>query len=365
MNRDATSASKTEKAETNSPAEMLAGLKLDAGWTVLEKVENRIKNQTGGFFSVRYLVENERGKKGFLKALDITKFGEMKDAAKQLELVTRSFNHERELLGICGEKRLTRVVTPINSGDTPVPNSAWPHRVQYLIFELATGDLRSQMGEVEQLDLAHQLSMLHQIAAGIDQLHRAKIAHQDIKPSNVLVFEGSHNKIADLGRAVREGSSAPHENLSIPGDLSYAPPELLFRHVSADHVVRRYGCDAYLFGSMICFVFCGTPFTTLLLNKLSDEHHPDNWADGYEKALPFVRDAFGFAVDLFATQVPEPMREKVVQALKELCDPDPELRGHPLTRARVGNSFSLERYISLFALLSKQALVGTKTWRNR
>lgn len=61
-------------------------------------------------------------------------------------------------------------------------------KVFYLIFELADGDIRRHLAVQESLDLAFVLRTLHHVAVGLDQLHRADIAHQDLKPSNVLIY---------------------------------------------------------------------------------------------------------------------------------------------------------------------------------
>ena len=50
------------------------------------------------------------------------------------------------------------------------------------------------------LDLVFMMGTLHHVSLGLSQLHRAEIAHQDLNPSNVLVFEsGKSSKICDLG----------------------------------------------------------------------------------------------------------------------------------------------------------------------
>lgn len=53
-------------------------------------------------------------------------------------------------------------------------------------------------------DIALKLTYLKDVASGILQLHMAKVAHQDLKPSNVMVFEMKWLKLVILeGRAVR------------------------------------------------------------------------------------------------------------------------------------------------------------------
>ena len=67
------------------------------------------------------------------------------------------------------------------------------------------------------------------MAVGLKQLHGIKISHQDLKPSNVLLYnEGFVSKIGDLGRSLCADIDAPHDNgINFPGDFTYAPPEYL------------------------------------------------------------------------------------------------------------------------------------------
>src|SRR5205823_2049082 len=66
---------------------------------------------------------------------------------------------------------------------------------------------------------------LHHIATGLYQLHSAEVAHQDLKPSNILVFEGSTSKIADLGCASVKGVASPRDSAAFAGDRTYAPTD--------------------------------------------------------------------------------------------------------------------------------------------
>src|SRR5262249_27237780 len=123
-------------------------------------------------------------------------------------------------------------------------------------LELAdSGDVRKYLDVAARFDSAWVLRSLHHVATGLRQLHSAGIAHQDVKPSNVLVFDAKISKVADLGRASSQGESPPHEDHHIAGDPEYAPPELCYHHVVPDWNQRRLGCDAYLLGSMVVFFF--------------------------------------------------------------------------------------------------------------
>ena len=66
----------------------------------------------------------------------------------------------------------------------------------YIVFELASGDIRAEIERLPNFDLAWCLRSLHNATVGVQQLHSKDIAHQDIKPSNVLVFGMDGSKLA-------------------------------------------------------------------------------------------------------------------------------------------------------------------------
>jgi serine/threonine protein kinase len=180
-----------------------------------------------------------------------------------------------------------------------------------------------------------------------------------IKPSNVLSFEdGRISKVGDLGRASNRGVVPPHEEAPIAGDAAYAPPELLYGQIEPDWNRRRFGCDAYLMGSMVVFFMLGVGTTPLLRSELQDAHSWENWTGTYAEALPYVRDAFDRVVLIFSTYADSRVRNDLVRIVRELCEPDPALRGHPRTRASRGNQYSLERYVAAFDLLARRVSLG-------
>jgi serine/threonine protein kinase len=215
-------------------ARALEGTTLANGWKV-EKLLARSPKSTGGFFSVGYVVRDSDNRVGFLKAFDLASaFGEP-DLMRALEALTTAFNFERDLLQKCRDHRMSRVVTPIDQGSLQVSGFEPPSsHVSYLIFEMADGDIRSQLDASDAFDLAWKLRCIHHVATGMRQLHGRGIAHQDLKPSNILVFERIESKVGDLGRACDRFVAGPHDELRCAGDRGYAPPELLYGYQLAE-----------------------------------------------------------------------------------------------------------------------------------
>jgi serine/threonine protein kinase len=346
-----------------TPAKQLVGKQLDGGWKVLDYAVRK-PTATGSCFSQGYIVEHTDGRKGFLKALDYTAAFASPSAPDVLNAMTKAYVFERDLCKKCSH--LSRIARAIDEGYVHTNANSPFHRVDYLIFELAEGDVRAHLDAQAVLDVIFALKTLHHIATGLEQLHRANIAHQDVKPSNVLVYAGGiGSKITDLGRAWDPENPGPHDSYPVAGDPAYAPPELACwanpGAIPPDPKMRRFGCDLYHLGSMVVFLFCRVHMNALLCANLPDPHLPGNWGGSYQEVLPYLQAAFHVALDRFVDQLPDFLRPDLRQIVTQLCEPDPTRRGHPMNRN--GNQFALERYVSQFDLLAYRAAYFLKRRR--
>ena len=336
-------------------AEYLEGVELPGGWVV----QNRISpGATGGSFGVPYIVKNstsQEPKTAFLKALNLRNLDYEVDFARALQRHITAFNFERDILTICKDKKLRRIARLIDAGQHRLPSCQFP--ICYIIFEIADhGDVRTHLSKVVDLDLTWRLTTLHQICVAMQQLHVNGIAHQDVKPSNILIFKEFGAKIGDMGCADARKmlDPSPRGDKSIAGDPTYAPPELMYNEVSSDWHIRRLGCDLYLIASIIVYLFTeGGSLTALWRKRLSFGHQPMSWPFEYRGVLPHVRAAYNQAIEEFSLSVPESIRSDIVEIVQHLSDPDPLERGHPHDRR--GNRFNLERFISKLDLLAKKS----------
>lgn len=181
------------------PAAMLEGIELDDGWLVGRRLPPD-RWASGGLYSFGYEVSHPRFGDAFLKALDYSEALAAPDVPAALKRLTEAYVHERELLERCRAANLSKVILALSHGQVTLPGQIIP--VSYLIFERADGDVRGQFAVMEAFDLAWVMRVLHGTAVGIQQLHGQGIAHQDLKPSNLVNFTAQRiTKIADLGRA--------------------------------------------------------------------------------------------------------------------------------------------------------------------
>ena len=98
---------------------------------------------------------------------------------------------------------------------------------------------------------------IHQIGLGIEQLHKLKIVHSNLKPSNVLISKHSGTvlpkiKLTDFGLS-KEGVQDNTEARSFCGSLAYLAPEMLKRSGHGKSV------DWYLFGVLLYEMLVGDP----------------------------------------------------------------------------------------------------------
>jgi serine/threonine protein kinase len=317
---------------------------------------------SGGTFSVGYLVEHENGTKGFMKASDLAFLTSgATDVTQRIQQATTLFNFEVSVLDVCRGSNMDRIVTAIDHGEMKLTHNGTINFVFFLIFERARGDVRDKLNRLKKFDLNWSLHALHNLAVAIQQLHIARIAHNDVKPSNLLEFDDFLQKLADLGRAVRGDGSSPFDKFTIAGDRTYAPPDLQYhRRISGllDVVpldVRRV-TDLYLLGSMIFFFLTGSMATPIMKENLTDQFHPEQWQGTFEEVLPYWQAAFTVAIEILEENLPKDKNDELTttgqqlkNAFAELCNPNPLERGHRksvLSRSR--RSYSVERYISLF-----------------
>jgi eukaryotic-like serine/threonine-protein kinase len=345
----------------NIPASAkLEGLALPNGWKVTETV-NPGEDATGGQFSNAYVVAKD-GTEGFLKAFDFSYAFQSANVIEVINKLTTAYMYERDLLLHCKEKRLRKVVVAIEHGEVQVPNyDAMNGRVFYLIFHLAEGDVRRQITMHGRFDSSWCMQALRDVSVGMFQIHRQMIAHQDLKPSNVLVFS-DECRLADFGRASRKGYPALHDDYNVAGDQTYAPPEQLYGFRHPEWTTRRFGCDLYMLGNLAAFLFTGVNVTSQLFSHLDEQFHPATWGRSYADVLPYLQASFGQVMSDLRGQLSGPCPAEIEGIIRQLCNPDLGKRGSPKGIGRY-DQFSLERYVSLLDVLNKKVAFEARKTR--
>jgi eukaryotic-like serine/threonine-protein kinase len=343
----------------DSAAHNLLDYKLKTGWKVIEKI-TKTAGSTGAFFSVCYKVEKD-GEICFLKAFDFAKFfglSELEQPGRSVVDVISdmisAFKYERDLSQHCKDKFVTKVSFVREAGEETIIGFTYS-LVPYLIFELADGDVRTQLKFSDKLDVAWKLGSLHDIAVGIKQLHKIDVSHQDLKPSNILLFN-KKSKLGDLGRSLCKDLDGPYNDYIFSGDNTYAPPEIMYGYFENDWNKRVFATDCYLLGSMVVFYFTGISMSALLMKNMHENFKIDKWSCGeFDEVKPYIADAFAKALTEFEECIQYDILKKDLKNIVErLCFPFPENRGHEKNIVERGSNFNLERFVSKLDLLHRK-----------
>jgi eukaryotic-like serine/threonine-protein kinase len=355
------------EAEVSLPAAHLAGFRLAEGWRVLSRIADPDEVLEEAF-SFGYMVEDDSGRQAFMKALNfvpmVRKGTRGESMMDRLAACIEAYQYEKNLLCHCRDRRLSRVVRVLSHGEVEVPGGGHLSVVPYLVLELADGDVRHRMDLMRDLDIAWALRALRHTTTGLRQLHAVGAAYQDLRPANVLTQEdGRQMKLGDLGRAVSRQSTAPHQKDKVPGDRGFAPPEQLYEAFRGDWEARQ-AADLYQLGSLAVYLFTRHSMTTLIHRFLQPELRWGRWnGEDYGEVLPYVRVAFGRAMEEVEAKLEAAFQRpnfsnRLLRIIRELCDPDPNVRGHSRDRAIPANRYGLQRFEGELNLLAKRAEMG-------
>ena len=184
----------------------------------------------------------------------------------RLRNTIQCFDHERDLLEKCAG--LSRVVRLVDSGEARTNPASKYEVAYYLIFEQADDSVTTHMCNQNKNNVGHLLQLAHQASVALQQLHNKQIAHLDIKPSNILIFDQAGVKLADLGRSIQRNKPSPFDNNLCVGDRRFAPLELMYSHNQPEWDTHRLGCDFYMLGNILYFLIMRHSITQSLSDKL-------------------------------------------------------------------------------------------------
>ncbi len=347
---------------SSTPKDTLLGMSLPSGWKLIEQMKPG-KDATGGNFGTGY--KATRGNDvAFVKAIDFVEALSSSDVFARLQQLLDEATFEKDVLEFCTANRMHRVIKFLGYEEIHVGDRANPlNRVYCLIMELGQDDLRRTFNRDGIKNCTWNLSVAEDIALALAQLHGRGIAHQDVKPSNVISVAGIDDngkvKLSDMGRVVRRDLGGPFNGHSWPGDLAYRPPERWYGYTPNDWNDAREAADVYMLGSLMVFLFCGTSLQSLVMQKLPDQFKPTNWRGGFDDNLLAVLDDVHMRIlhEQFRNALPETLAESVVQIVISLTRPDPKLRGHIRARQEIGRPVGIQRLQQMIASVAARSRV--------
>ncbi|WP_160115391.1 serine/threonine-protein kinase [Varibaculum vaginae] len=185
-----------------------------------------------------------------------------------------------------------------------------PDARPYLVLQYCPVTNLSQRVRRRPLPLKEALDITIRLAGALETVHRAGLAHRDVKPANVLISEFSTPVLSDFGLALPLGKPLAHRDvlgLSVP----WAPPE---QH--DENSLARAASDIYSLAATMHSLLIGrSPFEV---------------PGGDNSVSALTQRILHTAPRLDAPQLIPPLREILVWALQ----PDPEDR--PESSAQFG-----------------------------
>ncbi|KAM4053359.1 calcium/calmodulin-dependent protein kinase kinase 2 isoform 1-T2 [Anomaloglossus baeobatrachus] len=127
----------------------------------------------------------------------------------------------------------------------------------YMVFELVKRGPVTDIPTTKPLTEDQARFYFQDLIKGIEYLHYQKIIHRDVKPSNLLVGDDGHIKIADFGVSNQfEGTDAYLSNTV--GTPAFMAPETLSE---TRRIFSGKALDVWAMGvTLYCFVFGQCPF---------------------------------------------------------------------------------------------------------
>ncbi|MDE5567533.1 MAG: hypothetical protein K2J12_03730 [Muribaculaceae bacterium] len=358
--------------QENSPAARMTNQSLPNGWIVKDRIK-KDSSQTGSAYSICYYAEKD-GKSYFLKVYDLNAYLKGDEAperrVKEMTRMLNQYDHEKNISQFCRERGASNVACIIEANVTESDEDRTP--IPYLIFERADGDVRKFLETSENVDTVWKFKSLHEVAVGLQQLHMLKVYHQDIKPSNILTFNGD-SKLGDLGRAVKDLSLCPFFDDVYWGDKTYLAPEVAYSSEIGKDERRMLLTDLYLLGSLITYYFFYLPYNGFIYKKIPANHHYLKTALTYSEILEELKEAHSSVIEQFQRTInlhDKYAEEKLIQLIDALCNPDFNHRHHPSillastingeSNISIGVRYGLEKVISSFDWFHKRFLYNLK-----
>lgn len=254
-----------------------------------------------------------------------------------------------------------------------------PLPVRYLVLELADASLDEVVMRRNSVSWPERLQLFRDFVKGVHQMHLDQVVHRDVKCDNGLVFGGRKGtvvcKVTDLGRSRDTRQPARFDAAAYiagRGDLRFAPPEFLWLQGHDDAVVGRRA-DTYLLGSVFFELATGQPITAMALgNGMAIVHAarrlpPADRAREYSARLADIRGRYEVVFQLFAAELPAPIRYEGTRLLRQLCDPDPSVREQRYRidkKAAWGLEWLIRRIDIMIARLSADSRSRTRAPRS-
>lgn len=338
------------------------------GWLVGDRILN---TDTTAKYALFHEVKKD-GIEAIMKVLnyDMCLNAPNLDGAKdQNDLLAReaeAFHFETTLSQQCAGNHMGNVIRYLDSGELKLDGYVVKN-VAYIVYEMSEGKIGDFLTFSSKADfvadlgiLVDKLKSLHQVTKGVKQLHTHLIAHHNITPQSIEVFDAnSLYKVGGLqkSRTRQTVINSPVAAKLFDGDYTFAPPEAYFGYKISEEMSTYYQIDTYMLGNLIVYYLSSMNLTTLINQKCPCTLI--EWASkgaGYLQVLPDIRKAYYESLDeIKASICVKELREPIIEIIEGLCHPDPEERGYPGGFSKVQTNADLQRVLTRLDVLYRKA----------
>ena len=346
-----------QRVEKRPAAEDLAGITINGRFR-LERRLHLGKQESGGNFGVGYVATDlHDGNQRFVKIVD---FRKRMHALEELSDILDWAKFEVLMHKAC--MRMSKVVRMVAHGQLAFleDGASEPYNFICVVMELGEGDIKNHIDYDPKGSVYWKLWVLREISLAIVQMERASLAHNDIKPSNVIRFgsDGDRHsiKLGDVGRAVTKSGDGPFDDWIWAGDPRHKPLETLYGYQEREWQDRSTAADAYMLGNLAAFLFAGASMTERIVSSLPPALRPGTFIGNYRDIIDVIRHAWNTVLEEQITPTfPEQSRDELSRIIRGLTDPDPAVRGEP--GARKTGTLGLDRIHSQLERIARQAQI--------
>jgi len=170
-------------------------------------------------------------------------------------------------------------------------------------------------GDARRAQVSEKVSILQQVAKGLEAAHLLGVIHRDLKPQNVLLTRAMSPKIVDFGIAfTEEGADLTLEGRFVGSPKYVSPEQIQGKPLDAKS-------DIYSFGLLAYFVLTGREVFTGRSSEEIIKAHLENEPPGFEPGAE-VPEKLQKLVHICLSKTPEkrpPSMRAVARVLEEIA----------------------------------------------
>jgi serine/threonine protein kinase len=229
---------------------------------------------------------------------------------------------EAEIKSLCDPvRRLNCNIVDLVCWGYDYPSSDLGLRIPVLVMEKARCSLADALENgcinglgPKALEVYHHLSL--DVASGLQTIHASHLAHGDLKPSNILVFEQDNQsipyvaKLSDFGLCLELGDGTSSV-LAYRGTEHWRPPEISASAAQSSEIdtMMFVKSDAYVYGLVTMSLFLS--------------YGGGSRSTGMLQSSPTIA---SFVSEISKFALPECLLERLRSTLPHLLDAHPEFR---------------------------------------